>query len=232
MVEATTRRFSRGFIRVLVALAILLLGAGLLYRFGRSLWHPLLVKATGGTSVAQRLAEIRAAHPDLAGLQARRVEIACFKQERRVEVFIDGKPWRNFAIAAASGQLGPKLREGDRQVPEGLYVIDAVNPDSSYHLSLRVSYPNADDRARSAALGIGDLGGDIYIHGKEASIGCIAIGDDAIEQVFYAVNLVDPHAVEVMIAPMDLRRTAAELPEHQELYAKIRRRLEALPPAP
>lgn len=207
----------------------MLLAAGIAHRFGRSLWHPLLVKFTGGTTVAQRLAEIRTRHPDLAGLGAQRVELVCFKQERRVEVFIDGRLWRTFPMTAASGQLGPKLREGDRQVPEGLYVIDAVNPNSSYHLSLRVSYPSADDRARSAALGVSDLGGDIYIHGKDSSIGCVAIGDDAIEQVFYVANLVDPRSVEVVIAPMDLRRPEGGLPAHPELYRKIRERLDALP---
>lgn len=232
MTATPTRRFSAGFIRILIVLAVLAACAGAFYRFGRSLWHPLLVRVIGGTSVAQRLAEIRTSHPDLADLRAQRVEIVCFKQERRVDVFIDGKPWRTFPIAAASGQPGPKLREGDRQVPEGLYTIDAVNPNSSYHLSLRVSYPNADDRARSAALGITDLGGDIYIHGKEASIGCIAIGDEAIEQVFYVANQVDPRSVEVVIAPMDLRRTTAAPPGQPDLYTKIRRRLEALPPGP
>ena len=77
----------------------------------------------------------------------------------------------------------------------------AVLPNSAYHLSLRVSYPNDEDRRRSAALGISDLGGDIYIHGKSASIGCIAIGDDAIDQVFYVVNRVEALAVPVLIVP-------------------------------
>ena len=229
MVDAPRRRYSVWLIRFLVVVALVALVAGATYRFGRSLWHPLLVKAVGGTTVAQRLAEIRARHPDLAGLRAQRVELACFKGERRVDVYIDGSHWRSFPIAAASGHPGPKLRAGDRQVPEGVYTIDAVNPNSSFHLSLRISYPNADDRARSAALGITDPGGDIYIHGKESSIGCVAIGDDAIEQVFYVANLVDPRSVEVVIAPVDLRRATDGLPEQPELYAQIRRRLDALP---
>jgi murein L,D-transpeptidase YafK len=181
--------------------AAALLGGLLLYRFGRPLWQPVLAHVRGGTTVAQRLREIAARHPDLPGLAFRSVRLIGIKDPGRLDVQLDGRSWRSFAWTARSGGPGPKLRAGDGQIPEGLYRIDAVNPDSDYHLSLRVSYPNDEDRRRSAALGIRDLGGDIYIHGKDASIGCIAIGDDAIDQVFYVVNRVDALAVPVLIVP-------------------------------
>ena len=84
-------------------------------------------------------------------------------------------------ILAASGVSGPK-REGDKQVPEGFYRIELLNPNSRYHLSLRVNYPNADDleRARQDGRALSTLGGDIMIHGGSASIGCLALGDPAV----------------------------------------------------
>ena len=181
--------------------AAALLGGLLLYRFGRPLWQPVLAHVRGGTTVAQRLREIAARHPDLPAIDIRSVRLIGIKDPGRLDVQLDGRPWRSFAWTARSGGPGPKLRAGDGQIPEGLYRIDAVNPDSDYHLSLRISYPNDEDRRRSAALGIRDLGGDIYIHGKDVSIGCIAIGDDAIDQVFYVVNRVDALAVPVLIVP-------------------------------
>ena len=75
--------------------------------------------------------------------------------------------------------------EGDKQVPEGFYRIELLNPNSRYHLSLRVNYPNADDieRAREDRRDLLNLGGDIMIHGGAESIGCIAIGNPAIEHL-------------------------------------------------
>lgn len=199
MRSATTPR--RLLFIAAITVAVALLGGLLLYRFGRPLWQPVLAYIRGGTTVAQRLREIAARHPDLPALDIRSVRLIGFKDPGRLDVQLDGKPWRSFAWTAQSGGPGPKLRAGDGQIPEGLYRIDAVNPDSAYHLSLRVSYPNDEDRRRSAAQGISDPGGDIYIHGKAVSIGCIAIGDDAIEQVFYVVNRVDALAVPVLIVP-------------------------------
>ena len=199
MRPATTPR--RLLLIAACTVAAVILGGLVLYRFGRPLWQPVLAQISGGTTVAQRQREIIARHPELSDLDIRSVRLIGFKEPGRLDVQLNGRPWRSFAWTAQSGGPGPKLRSGDGQIPEGLYRIDAVNPDSDYHLSLRVSYPNDEDRRRSAALGISDLGGDIYIHGKDASIGCIAIGDDAIEQVFYVVNRVDALTVPVLIVP-------------------------------
>ena len=71
-----------------------------------------------------------------------------------------------------------------RQVPDGLYRIDSLNPNSLYHLALHVDYPSADDRARAAQDGRRELGGAIMIHGGAGSDRCLAMGDEAAEDLF------------------------------------------------
>lgn len=111
------------------------------------------------------------------------------KKERLLELWAGkrGAPMvlvKSYPFCAASGELGPKRKEGDLQVPEGLYEVPSFNPYSDYHLSMKVSYPNASDRLRSDAKRPGGL---IYLHGNCASIGCIAIQDEPIEEVYLIV---------------------------------------------
>ncbi len=111
--------------------------------------------------------------------------LRAFKHEQQLEVWAGaaGKPLKKvktYPFCAASGELGPKRQEGDLQVPEGFYTIDLFNPTSAYHLSIRVSYPNESDRI----LGRRPLGGAIMVHGNCVSIGCIAIQDGPIEEVY------------------------------------------------
>lgn len=106
-----------------------------------------------------------------------------------MEVYgIDQKSSNRFLFAyhilAASGTVGPKLREGDEQVPEGIYSISGLNPNSQFHLSLRVDYPNTNDRQQAQLESRTNLGQDIMIHGRAASIGCLALGDEAAEDLF------------------------------------------------
>jgi len=77
---------------------------------------------------------------------------------------------RRMPVVALSGGPGPKLREGDRQVPDGLYRVESLNPDSLYHLAMRVSYPSPDDRLRAREDGRAQLGGDIMIHGSDSGL--------------------------------------------------------------
>jgi murein L,D-transpeptidase YafK len=114
------------------------------------------------------------------------VYLRAFKKERVLELWAgkSGKELvfvKSWPFCAASGELGPKRKEGDLQVPEGLYDVPEFNPYSAYHLSMKVSYPNASDRLRSDAKRPGGL---IYLHGSCASIGCIAIEDEPIEEVY------------------------------------------------
>jgi len=203
----------------------LLVGLLAFFHLGRSLWHPLVVRAIGGVTLSERITGIGRHQPDLLNLHPTRVEIWIFKHDRRLDVWLDGKRWESYPIQAASGKLGPKIQRGDRQVPEGAYRIDALNPNSSFHVSLRVSYPNDEDRERGSRLGVTDPGDDIYIHGGSASIGCIAIGDDAAERLFYVVQAAGIQAATVCIAPVDFSAgIVVPLPDHAALYADLRAR--------
>ena len=142
---------------------------------------------------------------------------------------------RAYPILAASGVAGPKLREGDRQVPEGIYAIELLNPNSRYHLSLRVSYPNAFDREQAHKEQRTRLGGDIMIHGKAVSIGCLAIGDEAAEDLFVLAADTGIRKITVILSPVDFRSgktvpQSVRLPEWTtQLYKEIRSRLAELP---
>ncbi len=96
------------------------------------------------------------------------------------------KHFVSYKICQSSGDLGPKRRSGDFQVPEGFYHIDRFNPNSKYHLSLGINYPNESDRIKSAA---DDLGGDIFIHGKCVTIGCLPMTDEKIERIYRIASM-------------------------------------------
>jgi TPR repeat protein len=139
----------------------------------------------------------------------RTATLVAFKREARLELWVDaGSGWqfvRSYLVRAASGHLGPKLREGDHQVPEGVYRIVALNPNSRYHLSLQLDYPSAFDRSRAAEDGRSELGGNIMIHGSNISDGCLAVGDSEIEELFALTSRVGAQNVTVIIGPTDLR---------------------------
>jgi murein L,D-transpeptidase YafK len=119
-----------------------------------------------------------------------RLLIVAYKQERRLKLWAFSPRRRRYVevvsyrFLATSGGLGPKRRAWDHQIPEGFYRVVALNPASLYHLSLKLDYPNASDRALGDRR---DPGGDIFIHGDSVSDGCIPIGDRAIEQLYIAV---------------------------------------------
>jgi murein L,D-transpeptidase YafK len=114
------------------------------------------------------------------------VFIRAFKEELELEVFVRDRATRKFRlfrtypIAKSSGNLGPKLAEGDSQVPEGFYFVPpaALKPDSQYHLAFNVGYPNAYDRFHQRT------GSSIMVHGNEVSIGCLAMTDAKIEEIY------------------------------------------------
>lgn len=136
--------------------------------------------------------------------------LLCLKEEKRVELHVPGtngqyRLIKSYPILAASGGAGPKLKEGDCQVPEGFYKIESLNPNSRFHLSLRVNYPNPEDRRHAKEEGRKNLGGDIMIHGGAASIGCIALGDPAAEELFVLAAKTGIEDIKVIIAPVDFR---------------------------
>jgi hypothetical protein len=140
--------------------------------------------------------------------------IRAFKIGRRVEVW--GRELgsnnafgllRRYKLAGTSGTLGPKLRAGDGQIPEGLYTIDRLHPKSQFHLSLGLDYPTPTDRARTLLAGADDPGGDIFIHGGTATIGCLPITDAGIEELYLlavAARASGQQRIAVHIFPFEL----------------------------
>jgi len=209
-------------IRVVILALGVVVAAGLFVVYGRSIWYPMLLQITGPRTVADAVARYGGAgrarlqpHFARAGVKypPRQLALLVFKRERRVAVWADHRFIRDYPILAASGHAGPKLRQGDYQVPEGVYRIEWLNPNSSYHLSMKVSYPNAFDRQMATADRRTNLGGDIFIHGKNVSIGCVALGDPAIEELFTLAADTGPQRIKVVIAPNDLRTGGAILHE-------------------
>jgi len=138
------------------------------------------------------------------------VTLIGLKEERELQLYAAGTNGqynliRSYPILAASGEAGPKLREGDLQVPEGFYRIELLNPNSRYHLSLRVDYPNVFDRAQAKAEKRTNLGGDIMIHGNAVSIGCLAMGDTAAEELFVLASRTGLKNINVLLCPVDFR---------------------------
>lgn len=116
------------------------------------------------------------------------VFLRIFKLESELEIWMqkDGR-YRKFAtypICLWSGRVGPKLREGDRQAPEGFYAVtkEELNPNSRWHRSFSLGFPNAFDRA------LGRTGSFIMVHGGCASIGCFAVTDPGVDEIWRMVT--------------------------------------------
>jgi murein L,D-transpeptidase YafK len=116
------------------------------------------------------------------------VFIRIFKEESLLEVWIrsgaEYQHLKDYAICAYSGDLGPKLKEGDRQSPEGFYKVKKhqLNPNSKFHLSFNLGYPNKYDRAHKRT------GSFLMVHGNCVSDGCYAMTDDKIEEIYALVE--------------------------------------------
>ncbi len=117
------------------------------------------------------------------------------KSERRLTVYRNGAALRSYQVALGFAPDGDKVQEGDGRTPEGEFVIDRRNPESSFHLSLGIDYPQPEDTARAAALGVSP-GGDIFFHGQanllshierrkgDWTAGCIALTNAEIEELW------------------------------------------------
>lgn len=169
---------------------------------------PRLAQISPGAS-ARLDAKFRAAK---ANWQPAEIAMVAVKDDKMLELFArpeGSEEWtfiHRYPVTAASGRSGPKLRQGDKQVPEGIYNISFLNPNSKYHVSLRVNYPNAFDREMAKQEGRANLGGDIMIHGKAVSVGCIAVGDEAAEELFVLAAQTGLSNIKLIIAPTDFRR--------------------------
>lgn len=195
-------------------------------------------------SPEQRLADLRRrVQPILSATLAERdtplgspALLRAFKESGELELWLanaDGwQLFRTYAVAAQSGGPGPKLREGDLQVPEGIYGVraDALNPASTFHLSFNIGYPNEEDRQQ------GRTGSFIMIHGGAASVGCLAMTDAWIEEIYAIVEaalqagqaVVPVHLFPFRMSPERLRATAVS-PWH-DFWTGLRPLHDQLPP--
>ncbi len=127
-------------------------------------------------------------------------KIVVEKAKRKLSLYSKGRLLKQYSIALGKNPVGPKCQEGDGKTPEGFYLIDGRNPHSSYHLSLRISYPNIFDVLRARELGVAP-GGGIEIHGMKNGYGwigaghrhvdwtkgCIAVTNEEIEELWRVV---------------------------------------------
>lgn len=132
------------------------------------------------------------------------------KSQRKMHLIINDQPYRSYRISLGGNPVGHKQREGDNRTPEGEYYIDWRNPNSAFHLSLRISYPNEQDQALADALGVSP-GGMIMIHGegevegragrltrrRDWTQGCIAVTNQEMEEIWQMV----PDGTPIHIKP-------------------------------
>lgn len=140
--------------------------------------------------------------------------VRIYKRERRLELWLSGaadegrfRLFRNYEICNYSGTLGPKLKEGDRQAPEGFYrvALSQLNPNSRHHLSFNLGFPNAFDRQLERT------GSALMVHGGCSSVGCYAIGDENVDEVYAVVEAAlrsGQSAVDVHAFPFRLTSAA------------------------
>lgn len=169
----------------------------------------IAVAAVGLTAAAGLAYIMRPRHSPLAP-NAVANSVVVLKADRQMTLFSGGRPLKTYTIALGFGEPGAKSREGDGRTPEGLYNISGRNPESAFHLSLRISYPDPQDIAAARALGV-PPGGDIMIHGmrnglgwlgalarsRDWTAGCIAVTNAEIEEIWRAV----PDGTPIEILP-------------------------------
>ena len=146
------------------------------------------------------------------------------KHEKLLEVWTkhNGKYLHivTYPFTAFSGILGPKFKEGDRQIPEGIYKVSYLNPNSKFHLAMRLNYPNEFDKKMATKEKRTKLGGDIMIHGSNRTIGCVPIGDKNIEQLYFLVEKIGIQNIKVILAPVDFREMEVKIKNDKHPWLK------------
>jgi len=149
-----------------------------------------------------------ASPPPLVPVSERADFVEVDKSDREMRLLRDGEVIRRYQVSLGFAPDGDKEREGDGKTPEGSYTIDYRNPNSSFHLSLHISYPNAADRAEAKAAG-DDPGGEIFIHGgprnvpdalwrgRDWTLGCVSVTDDEMTEIWSLV----PDGTPIEIKP-------------------------------
>jgi murein L,D-transpeptidase YafK len=149
-----------------------------------------------------------------------RIFFRVFKAEKELELWIwqgnNFKLFKKYPICSMSGDLGRKLKQGDKQVPEGIYHINRFNPKSNFHLSLGINYPNGADQIVADAE---HPGGDIFIHGDCVSIGCMAMTDDKIKEIYLLANEAKKNGQDdIIVHIFPFRMTEENLEKYEKDY--------------
>jgi len=160
-----------------------------------------------------------------------KIFIRIFKHEKELELWVKENNefllFKTYPFCYASGQLGPKRKQGDLQVPEGIYYIDRFNPASQFYLSLGINYPTVEDKRLASHK---DPGGDIFIHGDCVSVGCVAITDDLIKEVYWLAVMAKTagqQKIPVHFFPFQLNnafkwfRFTFKYPEHRDFWKTL-----------
>ncbi|MCO5231529.1 MAG: L,D-transpeptidase family protein [Chitinophagales bacterium] len=167
-------------------------------------------------------------------LPLKNIFIQVFKDEKIMEVWGKNEgEWQlivSYPICFIPGHLGPKIKQGDQQVPEGWYKINSINPKSEFHLSMQINYPNEADLVRSKNEK--DPGGDIFIHGNCVSVGCIPIEDIPMEEFFWltvqSIYAYPDQAIQVLMLPFDLnneskyKKMTKQYPEYYSFWEELK----------
>lgn len=196
--------------------------------------EPPAPKAWETMNAAARLENVRSRllpklHDELAARQCKLGQAAfirIFKESRELELWLKAEPgpwnlFRTYPIACFSGELGPKTKEGDMQAPEGFYGITPklVNPASKYHLAFNIGYPNEYDVAHKRT------GSLIMIHGDMCSIGCFAMTDAVIEEIYLVVEAALKSGGSVPVHSFPFRMTAGRMKKaeatHREFWQEL-----------
>lgn len=181
-----------------------------------------------------KYSRVRQAYKDkessmLALLQSKKIDkdnlkiyLRAFKSEKQIELWgkndsdLKYSLIKTYKVCHSSGELGPKRKQGDLQIPEGFYFIDRFNPYSNFYLSLGINYPNTSDRI----LGVkGNLGGDIFIHGACVTIGCLPITDDQVKELYiFCVEAKNNGQSKIPVTIFPSKLTDAEFKRLTEKY--------------
>lgn len=157
----------------------------------------------------------------------------CLKEERDLSLYAKNRKGKtvkllSYPIIGASGKAGPKLKEGDMQVPEGYYRVSGFRPNLVAHMGLDVAYPNDEDRLHARKEHRTNLGTDILIHGSRWSTGCLAMGNEPIEEMFVLAHDVGLKNISLIFAPCDLTKNKPDVnfKEQPEWLPKLYTRLQ------